>query len=106
MNFLTKHFRVFVANTETSKQKHTILGGTERYTGVTQVPPREGESMQLRDYQQECIDIIEQKPPGAYLVQMATGLGKTKTFTHLPRHGQCFDFIPPGGASQAAPEGI
>ena len=44
--------------------------------------------MQLRDYQQECIDIIEQKPPGAYLVQMATGLGKTKTFTHLPRHGR------------------
>lgn len=44
--------------------------------------------MQLRDYQQECIDIIEQKQPGAYLVQMATGLGKTKTFTHLPRHGR------------------
>lgn len=43
--------------------------------------------MQLRDYQQECIDILEQKPPGRYLVQMATGLGKTCTFTSLPRRG-------------------
>lgn len=44
--------------------------------------------MQLRDYQQECISIIESKPPGSYLIQMATGLGKTKTFTHIPRHGR------------------
>lgn len=43
--------------------------------------------MQLRPYQQECIDILEHKPDGRYLVQMATGLGKTATFTHLPRHG-------------------
>nr|DAD75534.1 MAG TPA: hypothetical protein [Siphoviridae sp. ctM7c3]DAP66809.1 MAG TPA: hypothetical protein [Caudoviricetes sp.] len=41
---MTNIFRVFVANTETSKQKHTILGGTERYTGVTQVPPREAKA--------------------------------------------------------------
>lgn len=32
--------------------------------------------MELRDYQQECIQTIEAQPPGAYLVQMATGLGK------------------------------
>lgn len=44
--------------------------------------------LQLRDYQQECISIIESKPPGSYLIQMATGLGKTKAFTHLPRHGR------------------
>lgn len=44
--------------------------------------------MKLRTYQQECISIIESKPPGSYLVQMATGLGKTKTFTHIPRHGR------------------
>lgn len=44
--------------------------------------------MKLRDYQQECIDIIGSKPSGAYLVQMATGLGKTKTFTHIPRRGR------------------
>lgn len=44
--------------------------------------------MKLRDYQEECISIIEAKPPGAYLVQMATGLGKTATFTNLPRHGR------------------
>ena len=44
--------------------------------------------MQLRDYQQECISVIEQKPPGAYLCQMPTGAGKTATFTHIPRHGR------------------
>ena len=44
--------------------------------------------MQLRPYQQECISIIESKPPGSYLVQMPTGAGKTATFTHIPRHGR------------------
>lgn len=44
--------------------------------------------MQLRNYQQECISIIESKPPGSYLVQMPTGCGKTATFTHIPRHGR------------------
>ena len=44
--------------------------------------------MQLRDYQQECIEAIEAQPPGAYLVQMATGMGKTVTFANLPRHGE------------------
>lgn len=44
--------------------------------------------MQLRDYQQECIDTIESMPPGSYLCQMATGLGKTATFTHIPRQGR------------------
>lgn len=43
--------------------------------------------MELRDYQKECIDIIEAKAPGAYLCQMPTGCGKTATFTHIPRHG-------------------
>lgn len=44
--------------------------------------------MQLRDYQRECISIIESKPPGSYLCQMPTGCGKTATFTHIPRHGR------------------
>lgn len=44
--------------------------------------------MELRPYQKECINIIENLDPGSYLVQMATGLGKTKTFTHIPRHGR------------------
>ena len=43
--------------------------------------------MELRGYQKECIQTIETQPPGAYLVQMATGLGKTVTFANLPRHG-------------------
>lgn len=40
--------------------------------------------MPARPYQQECIDLLTSLPPGRYLVQMATGLGKTYTFTHLP----------------------
>lgn len=44
--------------------------------------------MKLRPYQNECIDTIEAQPPGAYLAQMATGLGKTVTFANLPRHDQ------------------
>lgn len=43
--------------------------------------------MDLRPYQKECIDTIEAQPPGAYLAQMATGLGKTVTFSRIPRHG-------------------
>lgn len=43
--------------------------------------------MKLRPYQQQCIDIIEAQPPGSYLAQMATGLGKTVTFANIPRHG-------------------
>lgn len=44
--------------------------------------------MELRAYQKECIDTIEAQPPGAYLAQMATGLGKTVTFANIPRHGE------------------
>lgn len=44
--------------------------------------------MELRPYQQDCISTIEAQPPGAYLVQMATGLGKTVTFANIPRHGE------------------
>jgi len=34
------------------------------------------QKMKLRDYQIDCIDTIDAQPPGAYLAQMATGLGK------------------------------
>lgn len=44
--------------------------------------------MELRDYQKECISVIESKAPGAYLCQMPTGCGKTATFTHIPRNGR------------------
>ena len=44
--------------------------------------------MELRPYQIECIRTVEEKSPGAYLCQMATGLGKTVTFANLPRHGE------------------
>ena len=45
-------------------------------------------SITLRPYQQECIDTIDGLGSGAYLVQMATGLGKTVTFSRIPRHGR------------------
>lgn len=44
--------------------------------------------MELRNYQRECISAIESQPPGSYLCQMATGLGKTVTFANIPRHGR------------------
>lgn len=40
----------------------------------------------LRPYQQECIRSIPER--GAYLVQLATGLGKTVIFTQMPRRGR------------------
>lgn len=42
----------------------------------------------LRDYQNECIDILDSKGPGRFLVQMATGLGKTVTFANIHRNGR------------------
>lgn len=42
----------------------------------------------LRPYQQECINTILSKPPGSYLAQMATGCGKTVTFANIPRRGR------------------
>lgn len=44
--------------------------------------------MELRPYQKQCIDTIEAKGNGNFLVQMATGLGKTVTFANIPRHGE------------------
>ena len=44
--------------------------------------------MKLRDYQQEVLDIIDNLEPGSYLIQMATGLGKTATFTNIKRKGR------------------
>ena len=43
----------------------------------------------LRPYQQECIDKIDALPDGSsVLAQMATGLGKTVTFANIPRRGR------------------
>ncbi len=42
----------------------------------------------LRDYQKACIDEIERRGDGRWLVHMATGLGKTMTFSRIPRHGR------------------
>lgn len=42
----------------------------------------------LKDYQIECLNTIESKPNGAYLIQLPTGTGKTVTFTQVNRHGR------------------
>jgi superfamily II DNA or RNA helicase len=44
--------------------------------------------LKLRDYQEECIEIIDKLDPGSYLIQMATGCGKTATFTNIKRKGR------------------
>lgn len=44
--------------------------------------------MRLRDYQEECVNLIDRLEPGSYLIQMATGLGKTMTFTNIKRKGR------------------
>lgn len=44
--------------------------------------------LKLRDYQKECLDLIDNLQPGSYLIQMATGLGKTATFTNIKRKGR------------------
>lgn len=42
--------------------------------------------MNLRPYQKECIEAIPER--GRFLIQMATGLGKTVTFANIPRRGR------------------
>ena len=44
--------------------------------------------MNLRDYQKECINKINSLDKGNYLIQMATGLGKTVTFANIQRKGR------------------
>jgi superfamily II DNA or RNA helicase len=41
-----------------------------------------------RPYQAECLAAIAAQPPGHYLCRLATGLGKTAIFTHVPRQGK------------------
>lgn len=44
--------------------------------------------MELRDYQKECVEIINELNSGSYLVSMATGLGKTVVFSKIRRRGR------------------
>ena len=44
--------------------------------------------IKLRDYQREVLEIIDKLESGSYLIQMATGLGKTATFTNIKRKGR------------------
>lgn len=65
-------------------EKQTILGGIVDYFAVYCYNIR----MKLRDYQKQCVNIIDGLEKGAYLVSMATGLGKTVIFSALKRHGR------------------
>lgn len=44
--------------------------------------------MELRQYQREALEIIDNIKPGSYLVKLATGLGKTVIFTNIRRKGR------------------
>ena len=44
--------------------------------------------MVLRNYQQQCVDIIDRLNEGSYLISMATGLGKTVVFSRIKRKGR------------------
>ena len=48
----------------------------------------DGLAMELRDYQKECINLIDDLERGKVLVCMATGLGKTVVFSHIKRRGR------------------
>ena len=49
---------------------------------------KRGQEMELRPYQKECIEIIDNLPKGNHLIVMATGLGKTATFANFKRRGR------------------
>lgn len=42
----------------------------------------------LRPYQQECVDLINNLDSGSYIINLATGLGKTIIFTQIKRKGR------------------
>lgn len=44
--------------------------------------------IELRPYQQECVDTIDSLENGSHLVSVATGLGKTVIFSQLKRRGR------------------
>lgn len=44
--------------------------------------------MELRDYQRECVNVINNTESGSYLIAVATGLGKTVIFSHIHRRGR------------------
>ena len=46
-------------------------------------------SYELRDYQAECINVLDgEGATGRHLVAVATGLGKSVIFSHIKRRGR------------------
>lgn len=46
------------------------------------------ENLELRDYQKECLEIINNLEDGKHLIVMAVGLGKTVVFSQIKRRGK------------------
>ena len=69
-------------------EKCVVHAVPQRTTSPTKFTRKDGKRMDitLRPYQQECIDAIPDH--GSHLIQMATGLGKTVTFSRIPRNGR------------------
>ena len=86
ITFSLRKYRKFRNLSTTAEHCGLFLRGTLCSAAVPLCSAK-GKNMEGRDYQKECIDIIEAKAPGAYLCQMPTGCGKTATFTHIPRNG-------------------
>ena len=72
---------------ETSNIKNTITED-DFCTPVVYDPPHIPNIETMRDYQKEALDAIEAAGDGNHLVVMATGLGKTYVFSHIPRRGR------------------
>lgn len=66
----------------------SVINETDYLMPTSGGDQRKGEHMNLRDYQQECIDILDRTKSGSHLVVMATGLGKTVTMAGMKRKGR------------------
>ncbi|KAA8816117.1 hypothetical protein CSQ85_11885 [Bifidobacterium rousetti] len=71
------------------REERDIMADSTTGTKTTgELEPRTVAGRQLRDYQLEAVNAMEQAPDGAHLVQMATGLGKTVTMAAYHRKGR------------------
>ena len=46
------------------------------------------DNLKLRPYQQECVELVNSKDEGRYVISLATGLGKTVIFANFKRKGR------------------
>lgn len=70
------------------EKKKAAANMAATYPTMIYNPPHVPDTDTMRDYQVECLKKIEEAGPGSHLCVLATGLGKTYIFSHLPRHGR------------------